>query len=183
MICQQCGKKNITKARYCGSCGAAFSDEQREKAYNKTVFGMIEKVESLKGYATLEVITGHPVFRVAVLVLILVAGLLLGRPHGDHLTILESDAYQVRQEVQTGEYYVLTEDDSLVLELYFPRKVENLTVRQFLGEKLTYERSFSTDDAITLEKSHERTYVVEADYGDKVETITLYVVDPEAGGE
>ena len=176
MICQQCGKKNITKAQYCGSCGTAFSDEQREKAYNRTIYGVIDKVESLKGYATLEVITGHPVFRVAVLALILVAGLLLGRPHGDQLAILESDDYQVQQDVQTGDFYVLTEDDSLVLELYFPRKVETLTVRQLLGEKLMYERSFSTEDAITLDKSHERTYVVEADYGDNMESITLYVV-------
>ena len=102
--------------------------------------------------------------------LILVAGLLLGRPHGDHLTILKSDAYQVQQEMQTGEYYVLTEEDSLVLELYFPRKVENLM----------YERSFSAEDAITLEKSHERTYVVEADYGDDTQAITLYVVDAQS---
>ena len=180
MICQQCGKKNITKAQYCGSCGAPFSQEQREKAYNKTIFGIIEKVEELKGYATLEAVTGHPVFRVAVLVLILVAGLLLGRPHGDHLTILKSDAYQVQQEMQTGEYYVLTEEDSLVLELYFPRKVENLTVRQYRGEKLMYERSFSAEDAIALEKSHERTYVVEADYGDDTQAITLYVVDAQS---
>ena len=180
MICQQCGKKNITKAQYCGSCGTAFSEEQRKKAYNRTIFGVIEKVEELKGYATLEAVTGHPVFRIALLVLILVAGLLLGRPHGDHLTILESDAYQVQQEVQTGEYYILTEDDSLVLELYFPRTVETLTVRQFQGEKLMYERRFSAEDTITLEKSHERTYVVEANYGDQSESITLYVVNPEA---
>ena len=70
MICQQCGKKNITKAQYCGSCGTAFSEEQRKKAYNRTIFGVIEKVEELKGYATLEAVTGHPVFRIAVLVLI-----------------------------------------------------------------------------------------------------------------
>ena len=82
--------------------------------------------------------------------------------------------------MQTGEYYVLTEEDSLVLELYFPRKVENLTVRQYRGEKLMYERSFSAEDAITLEKSHERTYVVEADYGDDTQAITLYVVDAQS---
>lgn len=177
MICEQCGKDNITRAKYCNGCGAEFPEKQREQAYNKTIFGKIEKLEKLKGFVTLEAITGHPVFRVAVLVLILVAGILLGRPHGNRLTILESDAYQVQQEIQTGDYYVLTDSDSLVLELYFPRKVEAVTVGQYRGEQLVSERRFSAEEAITVEKSHERSYVVEADYGDGTESIILYVVE------
>ena len=179
MICNQCGKDNITRAKYCIGCGAEFPEEQREQAYNKTVFGKIEKLEKLKGFVTLEAVTGHPVFRVAVLVLILVAGILLGRPHGNYLTILESEAYQVQQETQSGEYYVLTESDSLVLELYFPRKVEAVTVRQYRGEALVSEQDFSADEAIQVEKSHERRYVVQADYGEDTESIILYVVDAQ----
>ena len=72
MICKECGTKNITKAQFCVHCGSAFTDEERQKAYDRTIFGKIEKLEKWKGYITLDFITGHPVFKTLVLIAILV---------------------------------------------------------------------------------------------------------------
>ena len=93
MICKNCHTENITKAKFCQHCGSAFTDEQREEAYDRTIFGMIDKLEKWKGYITLEAITGHPVFKTLILVAILIWGLLLGRTNGNQMLILENEAY------------------------------------------------------------------------------------------
>ena len=99
MICKNCHTENITKAKFCQHCGSAFTDEQREEAYDRTISGMIDKLEKWKGYITLEAITGHPVFKTLILVAILIWGLLLGRTNGNQMLILESEAYRVREHL------------------------------------------------------------------------------------
>ena len=47
MICKNCNTENIIKAKFCQHCGSAFTDEQREEAYDRTIFGMIDKLEGL----------------------------------------------------------------------------------------------------------------------------------------
>jgi hypothetical protein len=170
MICNACGHNNITKANYCENCGAAFTDEQRQKAYDKTVYGKIEKLEKIKGYLTIEAITSHPVFRIAVLVVILVVGLLVGRPHGNAMTILKNDAYSVAQNSQTGEYYLLTDREQVQVDLYFPKKTEQLTVTR--GDQ-TDTLDLTANQAPVLTADAQSAYTLTADTG---ESITVYVI-------
>ena len=65
MICKNCQTKNIKKAQFCRHCGEAFTDEQRQEAYDRTIFGKIEKLEKWKGYVTLDFITGATLIAVA----------------------------------------------------------------------------------------------------------------------
>ena len=176
MICNTCKHNNITKAMYCENCGAAFSDKEREQAYNKTIYGRIDKFEQFKGYVTLEAITSHPVFRIIVLVLILAVGLLVGRPHGNAMTILKNDAYTVAQNSQTGEYYLLTQDEQVAVDLYLPKKAEQLTVRQDDDTATTRTLDLTTDEALVLTANAQAAYVLEADYG---ESITVYVIQDQ----
>lgn len=170
MICNACGHNNITKAAYCENCGAAFTEEQRKKAYDKTIYGKIDKLEQIKGYVTLEAITSHPVFRIAVLVIILAVGLLVGRPHGNAMTILKNDAYSVAQNSQTGEYYLLTDQEQVQVDLYFPKKTEALTVTQ--GDR-TETLDLTADEAPVLTTNADSAYVLTADSG---ESITVFVI-------
>ena len=52
----------------------------------------------------------------------------VGRPHGNAMTVLQNDAYSVAQNSQTGEYYLLTDQEQVQVDLYFPQRTETLTV-------------------------------------------------------
>lgn len=179
MNCLKCGETNVTKAQFCKKCGREFSDEERDEAYEKTVYGKIEKLEKLHGYISLEAITTHPAFRIAVLVLILIWGLYVGRPHGNHLTILESDNYQVQQNEVNEDFYVLTERNTVTLRLYFPEEPEMIRLQICQEGEVLEEKEFVAEDAITVERSLEVSYRVEAEYGKKTEDIHLYVINEE----
>lgn len=175
MICKNCQTKNITKAQFCHNCGSAFTDEQRQKAYDRTIFGKIDKLEKWKGYITLDVITGHPIFKTVVLVAILLWGLFLGRTNGDQMLILESQTYQVQQNATTGEYYVLTSQDSVSVSLYLPRQAETVQLQAIVDGNVTQEQSFAADEQPRLECGVAEYYYITADYGDSTEQIKVYL--------
>lgn len=175
MICKNCQTENITKAQFCCHCGQAFTDEQRKQAYDRTIFGKIEKVEKWKGYLTLSSITGHPIFKTLVLVAILVWGMLLGRTNGDRMLILESEAYRVQQHATTGEYYILTDLDSVSVSLYLPRQAE-VRLQAIVDGQTVREQTFTTEELPGLEYGAADYYRIIADYGDGTEQITVYVV-------
>ena len=175
MICKNCQTKNITKAQFCKHCGEAFTDEQRQQAYDRTIYGKIEKLEKWKGYVTLDFITGHPIFKTIVLVAILVWGLLLGRTNGNQMLILESEAYQVQQHISTGDYYVLTEQDSVSVSLYIPRQAETLLLQAVIDGQVAMEQTFTAEEQPHLECGAAEYYYITADYGDGTERITVYV--------
>ena len=176
MICKNCQKNNITKAKFCRRCGHAFTDEQRQQAYDRTIYGRIDKLEKWKGYITLEAITGHPIFKTVVLVAILIWGLLLGRTNGNQMLILESDAYRVQQYATTGDYYVLTQQPSVSVSLYLPQQVESLQLQAIVDGEVVKEQSFAAEEQPYLESGAADYYFITADYGDGTERITVYLV-------
>ena len=176
MICKNCQTKNITKAQFCRHCGSAFTEEERQQAYDRTIFGRIKTLEKWKGYITLEAITGHPVFKTVVLVAILVWGIFLGRSNGNKMLILENEAYQVQQHATTGAYYILTEQDSVSLSLYLPRKAETVNLQAIADGAVTREQSFGAEEQPQLESGAAEYYYITADYGRKTEQIKVYLV-------
>ncbi len=170
MICKQCQHKNILSAQYCELCGAPFTEEQRQAAYDATVYGKINKLEKLKSTVMLEKITSHPIFRIAVLAVILVVGLLLGRPHGNEMTVLAGDGYSVSQHTETGDLYLLTAQDEVGVELYLPKRAKTLTLTSPDGET----KDVDTRKGITLPVAEE-AYTFTADYGSGEETLTVFV--------
>ena len=59
MKCSKCGHKNLYRANFCEKCGCAFDEEYKEKAYGKTIFGLINKIEEIYSWFTLDVILGN----------------------------------------------------------------------------------------------------------------------------
>ena len=72
MKCRNCGKENLLKAHYCHNCGHPFSDEERQAAYDSTIWGKLDKLKKMKEFITLEAITSHPVFRALFLALLII---------------------------------------------------------------------------------------------------------------
>lgn len=176
MICKNCQTKNITKAQFCRHCGSAFTDEQRQEAYDRTVFGKIDKLEKWKGYITLEAITGHPIFKTVVLVAILLWGLFLGRTNGSQMLILESESYRVQQHTTTGNFYVLTTQDHISVSLYLPRQAETVQLQAIVDGEIAKEQTFAAEEQPSLESGAADYYYITADYGDGTERITVYLV-------
>jgi hypothetical protein len=176
MICNNCQKKNIIKAKFCQHCGSAFSDEERQKAYDRTIFGKIDKLEKWKGYITLDAITGHPIFKTAVLLFILLWGIFLGRSNGNQMLIMESNSYKVQQHITTGEFYVISDRDSVMLSLYLPRQTESVKLQAVVDGQVAQEQDFSAEEQPRLESGAAEYYYIVADYGDKTEQITVYLV-------
>ena len=128
MYCKKCWQRNIIKAEYCRGCGEPFTDEQREAAYNKTVFGWIDKFLELKAWTTLDPITGSKWFRIAVLAGIALYALAVLLVNGTHMRIMNSPDYDVQLNTSTGIYTLETETPTVALRLYLPQKVESYDV-------------------------------------------------------
>ena len=93
MKCLKCGYENPITAEYCHMCGTEFTEQQRQEAYDKTIYGKLDRLENLKGWADLSNITGNIIFR-----LIIIAGLAAMAfynvtRNGTHLSIAKSSQY------------------------------------------------------------------------------------------
>ena len=90
--------------------------------------------------------------------------------------ILESEAYRVEQHATTGEYYVLTPQDSVSVSLYLPRKVDTVKLQAIVDDQVAREQSFTAEEQPLLESGAAEYYYIIADYGDSTEQITVYLV-------
>lgn len=155
MICKKCNTNNITKAKYCNNCGNAFTDEERKAAYNATVYGKVDMViagwKKFKSVTNLSIITGNKYVKYGTLVVIIVYGLLAGRAHGNNMTILDSNEYDVQYNESAQEYYVISNNDNVTLDLYLPQKANNIYLEEYWSNgNYCDDRMYSPEDAIEI---------------------------------
>ncbi|MBR0138700.1 MAG: zinc ribbon domain-containing protein [Firmicutes bacterium] len=181
MKCRYCGSENIIKAEYCSSCGKQIPEEDRKKAWNATIYGKIEMLENARGWITLGKITGHPVVRVLMLVLILAYGLLFRTYYGNTFSVRSGDDYTLAYNRELDEYYIGSENAEFDLNLYVPGKAESIlvdTVRNADQETVISE-AFAPEDAIALRNMTDRHYILTADYGSRQRQLVIYIVREE----
>lgn len=181
MKCSKCGSENITKAAYCKYCGKAFTDRQQKEAYDKTIFGKLDKIENLwnnlTGLVNLSVITENRVFRIIVLVAIFLFGILFGNRYGNTMTILDGPHYTVQHNPEKAEFYVLTEKNSANLKLYLPQKTETLVVEGIdQNGVLCMSSLYNTNTEIVLNCSDEIYYTITSNGENFSQQIKLYVL-------
>ena len=178
MKCRKCEKENLIKAQYCSSCGSEFSDEERQAAYDETIWGKLDKIKEAKEWITLDKITGSKYFKIALLVLIILWGIMSGGNKGDKMLILESDDYTVRYNSNLDEYYVFTGKEEVDLDLYLPGKPQGITVTSSTldGSRLD-QREYEIGDRITLIRSDNVLYHISGEYEKEQKDIDLIVYD------
>lgn len=176
MICKKCGYNNIEFIDYCSNCGEKFLETEKQNSYDKTIFGLIDKIEDLIATLKLQKITSHPIFRAMVLVAILLIGLFLTRVNGNEMTVLKSENYLVQQNSKNNDFYILTDENQIDLLLYLPRKVEKLQMEVVQDEKVLNKTEINLEEGISLKVNKDGYYVFLADYGEKSESITVYVL-------
>ena len=163
MICKECGTKNRIKASYCISCGHQFTDQQRDEAYSKTVFGWIEKIENIWSILTLDKITGSSLFKIVSLVIVILLGGYSVYKNGTQFRPLEHDNYELQYNQKVNEYYLISELDSFEVSLYLPKTAEELIVLQLNeNNELISEQKYLLSDDIVLHNEEEVLYQIEA---------------------
>ena len=181
MICKKCNTDNIIKAGYCKNCGTAFTQEERDAAFSATIYGKIDKVkdvwDKVTSIANLSVITDHIIVKYGLLVGIILVGLFTGRSHGDAMTILQGNDYSVQYNTELQEYYVLTQQDSVVLNLYLPKQAESIDIRRnTLDGGFISQEIVSADSEIVIPRDDSTVCTITAQYSGSSEEMVLYVV-------
>ncbi|MCR5161441.1 MAG: hypothetical protein K6C06_06675 [Lachnospiraceae bacterium] len=181
MKCRYCGSDNIMKANYCSACGQQMPEEDRQKAWNATVYGKIEMLEKAKAWVTLEAITSHPFVRALMLVLILAYGLLLYRTFGNKFAVRNSTEYTVAYNKDLDEYYIGSGQKEFNLNLYVPGKAESILVDTVnnADHDIISRETYTSEDAISIANTAGCHYILTADYGSRQRRLVIYIVSEE----
>lgn len=170
MKCSKCRCNNIVKANYCKSCKHKFSEEEKERAYSKTIFGKIEFIEKWYSRLTLQAVTGHIAFKVGSILLILFIGLYTLFTMGITTKILDSKDYKIYYNKELKEYYLLVDESLLQVDvnLYRPNRLKKLNVLHYDANGKLLEKFSDTEDKnIVLKTYNEDYYVLESKYANK----------------
>lgn len=175
MRCVKCGQDNLLQANYCCKCGCAFTEEEKQAAYDKTIYGILDKIEDLWATIKLDKITGNLVFRIAVLVLIAVVGIASSGRTGTDFAVLDGKTYDVQYNQRSGEYYILSPEQVVQAELYIPGEPESLTLNCLdVADTVVESMTYSLDEGIALDISDRVHYQLVANYADHTDTIVIF---------
>ncbi len=126
MHCPTCLSYVPYGAKYCRNCGEAIPAETQNEAYNKTLWGKLSHLENWYKTLALKKVTDSWIFRILVLLIILLIGVVNVIKNGTQLKITAGEAYDVQYNTVLEEYYILTDADEVYLNLYIPNHAESL---------------------------------------------------------
>ena len=172
MKCSKCGFENIIKASYCNECGTKFSEEEKKKAYRKTIYGKLETIEKLKAIITLENLTGHIIFKIISLIIVLGIGIYFLFTMGIDTKLLKSKEYEIFYNKEENQYYLLVDDtySSVNVSLYRPNRVQKMTINHYdLNNTLLSEEVVEKEDTVKLNTFEDDYYVIKSHYSNDKE--------------
>ncbi len=178
MKCIKCRTKNITKAKYCKKCAYEFSKEEQKAARKKTLIGKIEWLEKAYEVCTLKVITDHIIFKVISILIIMGVGMYIWINHGIDLRLLNSKDYSIQYNINEEEYYLMTDNDKVLLNLYIPNRTEEITIVHYDEEdNIIEEKKYKPKEEIILETKEKEYYVLNVEYlYDNEDSFKFYVL-------
>ena len=164
MICRECKTENRIKANFCTHCGHPFTDAERDAAYAKTIYGRFEKLEALWKTVSLDKITGSSIVKVLSLVAVLVLGGYSVLKNGTQFRPLEHDSYELQYNQKVNEYYLISQQDNIQLQLYLPKQADEVTIVQLNeNNELLSTETFSLSEDIILLNQSDVLYQIEAE--------------------
>lgn len=184
MKCIKCKTVNVHNANYCKKCAYHFSEIEQEAAEKRTFIGFLKKIEKIKKNIFLNKITEHIAFKVGSVVGVLCIGISFMLTNGTTFKIEESDNYTGNYNDKLDEYYLYSSEDETKLNLYIPKRVENLEVKHYdKDNNVLTEDSYKVTDNIVLDSnSNDDYYILEAKYNDKdTDKIKLFIYQVKDG--
>lgn len=134
MRCQKCEYQNVNHANYCYNCGEEFTQEQRDRAREKSVWYKLAKIKDKYETITLSKITGSKAFQIGSIIgTILIGGYFIIQ-NGYQFQLKESDSYTYEYNTKEKEYYVYLKSDEAHLNLYAPENVKHFYVKYYSEE-------------------------------------------------
>ena len=178
MKCIKCKTVNINKANYCKKCAYHFSEAEQKAARSKTLIGKIEKIEKLKSICDLSIITGHILFKIGSILLVLVIGIYFWITNGINLKILNSDNYEIQYNTVEQEYYLMTKENKIPLDLYVPNRTKDIVIIHYDENNNVIEsKKYDKDEDIILETKQKEYYILTSNYlHNKKEAFKFYVL-------
>lgn len=177
MICKKCKEENVIKAKYCRNCGEAFSEEERKAAYDQTIYGKLDFIKKIKEHLDLSFITGNKFFRIGVLIIILVYIIFNGVKSKDFM-IEKSNQYEVQYNEKLNEYYLLSEEKTVHLQLYLPEEPKSIEIISFnLKNEENSRHLYQMNETMVVETDPKQYYVVTAHYENSTQTLKFYLIN------
>lgn len=178
MTCPKCSTKNIVKASYCKECKYEFTEEEQDKAYSKTIYGKLEKVEEWYNHLTLATITDHIAFKIITILIVLLGGLYYYFTRGIDTCILQSNQYEVYYNENTDEYYLVIDETTtdIKLNLYIPNRVMKIDIEHYdIEDKLLEKEEFEEDKGINLKAYKSDYYIIKSVYETTTKNMKIFV--------
>ncbi len=183
MTCENCNTQQHYGAKYCNVCGEKIEVESYEAEYKKTIWGKFDRVEDAYHTLLLHKVTGHILFKVLILVIILLLGVFgLYLKYSD-IRLLASEQYAIEYNKAAEEYYIRTDLEEVVLSLYIPKAVDTVCLSTSQNGELTPVSELSIADyaqeGLVVKKGAQDYLIVEAKRGDKVaDSVKVVVTEP-----
>ena len=184
MKCIKCRTVNVHNANYCKKCAYEFSEKEQEAAEKWTFIGIIKRIEKIKANVMFEKITGHIAFKIGSIIGVLFIGIGFMLNNGTSFAIAESDSYAVNYNEKLNEYYLYSEKDKAELNLYIPKRIENVTVKHYDGNsKVISDLDYKvTDNIVLYSNGNKDYYILEANYSDsKSDKLKLFIYQEKDG--
>ena len=183
MKCPKCNTKNSPKANYCMSCKRKFTEEEQEKAYNKTIFHFFDKLEDLYSKINLEFITDHILFKIGSLLLVLGIGIYFYFTKGINTTILDSKNYEIYKYKNSKEYYLVVKDniEKASLNLYIPNRAKKIEIIEYdeTGKEIK-KTNYKKNKEFKLTPSTKEYYVIQTTYSNQKEESLIFYIYKES---
>lgn len=131
MKCKKCNYKNVSQARYCFKCGNLFTKEERDLAVKKSFVTKYNKVKEWYDKLTLSKITGHILFKILTVLVVLFIGVYGVYKDGNRFKVIDGEEYTYKYNNKLNEYYLYLNKEEINLNLYLPHNVNKFIVSYY----------------------------------------------------
>ncbi len=169
MNCQNCNKEIPSGADYCNFCGEKISEEILNENYKSTGWGKFEKALDKFDTIKLGKITGHWLFKVLSIIVLLVATYYAFYGDAGKMNFTKSEIYTIEYNVDTEQYTLICDEELFKLGLYIPKRADNVKYSCFNDEKLEKEEEYTPENCnIVIKKGEYEKMTIELIRNDKV---------------
>ncbi|MBQ6603456.1 MAG: hypothetical protein IJH99_08665 [Eubacterium sp.] len=177
MKCPNCSEENLLIAQYCCSCGRPFTDKERKKAYDATIFGKVDKVRKGVEVVTLKVVTDSIWFKIATIAVIVILGFWLRSNHVNTFRLESSSDYEILYLEETKTYYLVTQADRVPVRLVAPKNTVTLTVDELTETGgFVFRTAYTPEEGVVLSVSGQNHYLLTVSDGKRnTGQLVLYV--------
>ena len=155
MNCQNCNKEIPSGADYCNFCGEKIADSVKKENYSHTIWGKIQFLIDTYETLSLGKLTGHWIFKTLIIVVLVIATYFGFYGDAAKMKFTESNIYRIQYNVETEEYYIISEADSFSLGLYIPRIADIIRYTGYNGEEICQTLEFAPEECEVIVKKGE----------------------------